>query len=74
MAAEGAEVTRQVKFSPLYGALVFRTYSGIALVGAGNIELTPDDLREVDSAFSKINVQGVDTHNACSGGRPLRCT
>ena len=27
-------------------------------LGAAQIELTPDDLREIDSAFSKITVQG----------------
>jgi aryl-alcohol dehydrogenase-like predicted oxidoreductase len=27
-------------------------------LGAVNIELTPDDLREIDIAFSKVNVQG----------------
>ena len=27
-------------------------------LGAINVQLTPDDLREIDSAFSKIKVQG----------------
>lgn len=27
-------------------------------IGAADIELTPDDLREIESAASKINVQG----------------
>jgi diketogulonate reductase-like aldo/keto reductase len=36
-------------------------------LGAAAVELTPDDLREIESAASKITVQGPGTPRARSG-------
>jgi hypothetical protein len=30
-------------------------------IGAASVELTPDDLRDIDTAASKITVQGLGT-------------
>ena len=40
-------------------------------IGAADVELTADDLREIEDAASKISVQGLDTPRTREKDRPL---
>jgi hypothetical protein len=37
-------------------------------IGAADVELTTEDLREIENAGSEVTVQGITTRRICSGG------
>ena len=54
----------QLHYNSIVGMKLHRLGENIV---AAAIELTPDDLSEIDSAASKITVQGAATPNPSSG-------
>ncbi|HEY6303494.1 MAG TPA: hypothetical protein VIX14_10545 [Terriglobales bacterium] len=58
----GALAVRQIAALPIPGTTKLDRLE--ENIGAAAVELTPDDLRDIDSAASKIKVEGAATRNA----------